>query len=590
MSHDHTTHVITRQHADVAPAPRAPRRATSVLLVGSTTVGFALRDGAPVVIGRSSPADVVCDDASLSRLHARLTWHEDGIEIEDLRSTNGTFINSRRIERARAAGEDSILLGGVAVHLHLPAVRDTNAPAEDMLEFTRHVASEIVRAKTFRRPLALVAARRVGNHGSGAWESLVRAAVRPVDRVVSAGSDVLLVALSETPATALREWAERLQAAAPTPLLLGAAMYPEHASEEETLIAKALRTTRVQRNAGELVLATSSVAAPAQPAGVVVESPGMQRLYDLVARVARTTLPVLVRGETGVGKELIATELHARSARASGPIKAVNCAAIPANLTESVLFGHEKGAFTGATARAAGIFEQAHGGTVFLDEIGELPPQAQAALLRVLETRRVTRVGGAQDFGVDVRVVAATHRDLEAMVAEGTFRADLLYRLDAFTLDVPPLRERPEDVLPLASMFLSAAMARWGTPQLELAEAVRDVLVAYAWPGNVRQLRNTVERAAAIAIGPSVTLADLPRALTSAAPRDDERSTIAGASRAPVISASSAASLTERVESFEREVIREAMLWTSGNQSHAAELLRVPRRTLAHKVKRYGLG
>jgi DNA-binding NtrC family response regulator len=304
----------------------------------------------------------------------------------------------------------------------------------------------------------------------------------------------------------------------------------------------------------------------------------MRALHATVERVARTKLPVLILGETGAGKEHVAHALHARSPRASGPFKAVNCAALPATLLESTLFGHEKGAFTGATERASGLFEQADGGTVFLDEIGELPLAAQAALLRVLEAKKLVRVGGTKELEVDVRVVAATHRDLEAMVEAGTFRADLLYRLDALTLEVPALRERVEDVVPLARAFLSRARAQWETSAIDFDDAALDALCAHDWPGNVRQLKNVVERAAAMALGARITLADLPPDLARAARPETT-----------VVRAEEARSLADRVEAFERQILGEVLEQTGGNQSEAARVLRIPRRTLAHKAKRLGL-
>ncbi|MEZ4252514.1 MAG: sigma 54-interacting transcriptional regulator, partial [Polyangiales bacterium] len=263
----------------------------------------------------------------------------------------------------------------------------------------------------------------------------------------------------------------------------------------------------------------------------------------------------------------------------TAPFRAVNCAALPSTLLESTLFGHEKGAFTGATERAAGLFEQADGGTVFLDEIGELPLPAQAALLRVLETKRLVRVGGTKELEVDVRVVAATHRDLEGMVDSGTFRADLLYRLDALTLEVPPLRERVEDVAPLARSFLARARTQWDTTVVDFDDDALDALCAHDWPGNVRQLKNVVERAAAMAMGSLVTLQDLPPELVRAARAESERVAPVAPSR----------SLAERVEAFERQILGEVLGQTGGNQSEAARVLRIPRRTLAHKAKRLGL-
>jgi DNA-binding NtrC family response regulator len=307
----------------------------------------------------------------------------------------------------------------------------------------------------------------------------------------------------------------------------------------------------------------------------------MRNLYALVARAARTTLPVLIQGETGSGKELVARAVHDQSPRAKAAFKALNCATIPAHLLESVLFGHERGAFTGAERQAAGVFEQSQNGTVFLDEVGELSAHAQAALLRVLEQRCIVRVGGSREIAVDVRVVAATHRNLEAMVAKGEFREDLMFRLDALTLRVPPLRERNEEIVPLAQLFLQRAREQWGGGAIAFSADALDVLSSYAWPGNVRQLKNIVERAAVVCATACVELEDLPSHLWGDSQPE--------AALSPEVGNTTFRALPDLVREFEIGKIREALTKAHGNQAQAARLLGVPRRTLANKVQAYAL-
>ena len=248
------------------------------------------------------------------------------------------------------------------------------------------------------------------------------------------------------------------------------------------------------------------------------------------------------------------------------------------------MFGHERGAFTGAERQAAGVFEQAQGGTVFLDEIGELPLAAQVALLRVLELRKVVRLGGPREIDVEVRVVAATHRNLERMVSARAFRQDLLFRLDALTLHVPPLRERREEILPLAELFLSRARTQWRVSARRLSEEAREALLSYAFPGNVRQLKNAIERAAVVCAGQEVQLEDLPPQLWRDEPGADAEPGTQQAS-----SEGAQGSLTQRVRAFETDLIRQALRKTHGNQSQAARILGVARRTLASKVHALGL-
>ena len=296
--------------------------------------------------------------------------------------------------------------------------------------------------------------------------------------------------------------------------------------------------------------------------GVVGRSPAMQQLCALLKRVAPTPATVLILGESGVGKEVAARALHQMSPRAERPFVPVNCAAVTPELIESELFGHVKGAFTGATDNRHGLFYYANGGTLFLDELGELPLPLQTKLLRVLEEKRIRPVGSAKEVPVDVRVVAATNRDLRTEVAAGRFRQDLYYRLEVMTLTIPPLRERPEDVPPLVAHFNTQLAQRLGLPPLALGDEALRRLAAYAWPGNVRELRNLIER--------SLILGHLPLGPDSAEPAAGEE--------LPV-------SLAE----VEKRHILAVLNACHGNKSRAAELLGVSRKTVERKCVEWGL-
>ncbi|HEX6243570.1 MAG TPA: sigma 54-interacting transcriptional regulator [Polyangiales bacterium] len=317
------------------------------------------------------------------------------------------------------------------------------------------------------------------------------------------------------------------------------------------------------------------------PHPTIVSSPCMIRLYELIERAARTTIPVLIEGETGSGKELVARAIH-RASRPDTPMKALNCATIPASLIEGILFGHERGAFTGAGRTTAGIFEQARGGTVFLDEVAELSSGAQAALLRVLDHGRVLRVGGSNEVDVDVRVVAATHSDLGAMVRACRFREDLLYRLNTLTVYVPPLRERHEEIVPLAELFLHQAHTRWSLSARGLSVEAKHALLTYPWPGNVRELKNVMERAATLCTGSMVGVQDLPLQVASAS------APVAVSTPAFPPNASLATPLPERVRDYEMTLVHAALERAGGNQARAARELGIPRRTLAHKLQTQG--
>lgn len=303
------------------------------------------------------------------------------------------------------------------------------------------------------------------------------------------------------------------------------------------------------------------------PANVVAHSPQMQSLLRDASLIAGSETRVLITGESGVGKEVIADVIHAWSARADGPLVKVNCAAIPETLLESELFGHEKGAFTGAVSQRIGRFEQAKNGTIFLDEIGEMSPTLQAKLLRVTQDGRFQRVGSNAEIHTNARIVASTNRNLEEAVKNGGFREDLFYRLNVVELNIPPLRERREDILPLASLFI----AQFTQGRARFSAAVAECLTSYAWPGNVRELRNVMERASLLCRGEMVLPEHLPARLSGASlPQTN----------------GGAANDTARLEEIERHTILQTLRRNDFNRTETAKALGISRRTLVYKLQR----
>jgi two-component system response regulator HydG len=309
-----------------------------------------------------------------------------------------------------------------------------------------------------------------------------------------------------------------------------------------------------------------------EPMGLVTRSPSMRKVLDLARRVAKVDSTLLITGETGSGKERIARLLHDESHRASGPFIAVNCGAIAESLLESELFGHVRGSFTGATLDRAGLFEAANRGTLLLDEVGEISPAMQVKLLRVLQEREVRRVGDNTARRIDVRVLAATNRDLAAGVANGTFRQDLYYRLKVIELRVPPLRERKDDILPLARVLLTDLSLRMKRKSSGIPSSVADQLMRYEWPGNVRELENCMEHALALTTGTWLSLDDLPEEVRNATPR-------------PVVTISGE---YRRLDEVEKDHILATLALHGGNQTRTAEALGIGTATLYRKLKSYG--
>jgi two-component system response regulator HydG len=345
--------------------------------------------------------------------------------------------------------------------------------------------------------------------------------------------------------------------------------------EKAAEIARERRGARTDRGRAEAMDADR--ARERDPSGIVGASEPMRRVLEQVRRVAATDATVLVLGESGTGKELVARALHAGSQRAGGPFVSISCAAVPETLLESELFGHERGAFTGAVRRKLGRFELASGGTLFLDEVGELTPAVQVKLLRVLQERRFERVGGEETVEADVRVVSATNRDLAAMVKAGAFREDLYYRLAVVPLTLPPLRERPGDVEALAAHFLEKLGPRAGRRVQGFTPEALELLRRHRWPGNVRELENVVEQALVFAEGALVRPEELPDGLRQAPP-------------APALPLPTGdRSLTDVLEELERQLVLAAYEKARGVKAEAARLLGVKPSALAYKLEKYGI-
>ena len=351
-------------------------------------------------------------------------------------------------------------------------------------------------------------------------------------------------------------------------LKLGAFDYvtkPVDPDDLSNLVRNALRTRSLAEENVRLKEKVSELT-PVTP--ILAASPAMAHVLEMVRTVAETDSSVVIRGESGTGKELVARAIHTQSRRRWFPLVAVNSGSIPETLLESELFGHEKGAYTGAQYRRKGKIELAHGGSLFLDEIGDVTPKMQIDLLRVLETHRFTRLGGNQEIASDFRLICATHKKLEQMVEEKQFREDLFYRINVFSIHVPPLRERPEDILPLAQLFVEKYARAMGKPTRSIAPDAKAVLLSYRWPGNVRELENAVERAMVVGKGPALEVRDLPVSARDGAVDEPQARSLAA---------------------LEKDHVARVLRDCGGNVTQAAKVLDIDRATLYNKLKRYGL-
>jgi len=570
-----------------------PPAAFHLLIMGPDLfLAQALPKNGAMSIGRADNADIRITDPLASRLHARLHITEGMFEIEDIGSINRTKVRDVALD----AGERVAVMPGEAVTIGstILMVQETRQAARNRrvwphTHFEARIEEEC--ARETRMPFAIIRLAVEGNQPAGTIADTISPALRTSDMLALYGPsdyEIFLPATSPDLGSAINnDLIGRLRAQSIV-ARTGIACHPRDGQTPEALVARSSERLRGR----EL---------PAPVEGVVVEDPRMRRVYGLASSAARGAISVIVLGETGVGKDVMAQEIHRMSPRAKAPFVAINCAAVSEGLLESELFGHEKGAFTGATEAKAGLLESAPGGTVFLDEIGDMPPKLQATLLRVIQTRQVQRVGSVKTRPIDVRFIAATHRDLEAEIGAGRFRQDLYYRLNGITLTIPPLRERRSEILPLVRSFLTQFAREMGDRQApEVSPEAARLLEAYSWRGNVREVRNVVERALLLCEGSEILPEHLPiesmaaNAISFAnvpapgmTPPPPTPAALPAAAPVPADFARPTAPMNAAED--EKERILRVLAECAGSQTRAAKVLGIARSTLIARLDEYGV-
>ena len=580
-----------------------------------------------VTIGRAKSCDIRINEPSIAPKHALLRMDGE-LTIEDLGSSSGTRVGDEVAEPGKRLGVGpgaSISLGAVSVVVQ----KNSRAPPRRIWThgyFESRLEEECIRAERFKNQFSVLRVRCDPAVDQTMVEEVLANILRLVDVVGLYRPGEYEVILQGThPAGGelvsqriLKSLSERGLKAQ-----VGLACYPRDARSPDELSERAGIGARGESAA---VQPSPSDAAPA-----VADHGPMQHIHRLAERIAASTINVLIMGETGVGKERLAEVVHQRSPRATKPLLRLNVAALTETLMESELFGHERGSFTGAVQAKPGLLETAHGGTVFLDEIGELPMTIQVKLLRVLEGQQVMRVGGIKPRSIDVRFIAATNRDLEADVARGAFRQDLFFRLNGISLVIPPLRERLSELADLAKQFISEACHKAGrTPEPTISSEAMELMNRYGWPGNIRELRNLIERAVLLCTSGPITLAHLPVEKMSATfaarqvanhpvlfPSSDatlleERASAAAAAAGNDLSTSITPPSVARIhvngvpgrkgsssnknkdlkvdlKDYERQRILDALDACAGNQTQAAALLGISRRMMVNRLDQFGI-
>ena len=540
-----------------------------------------------VVIGRVAGCEVQLDDTSVSRQHARIELGDGRATVVDLGSQNGTLVNNQRVERRDLVGGDVLTVGTAVLVFHGPTPPAQRFAVVGADELRTQLGRELDRVVHDGRELAVVHLRLATADRHAVGRALDRH-LRPLDVAAWADDHEVAVLLPEIDPDGLGATLDALLADLPA-AQLGYATAPRDACDAASLLGGA-RAAAAAASPGTAAGAAGAVRTLALGAEtVVIADPAMARLYNLVERLAAAELPVLIGGETGAGKELVALALHHLSPRHDRPRVALNCAALPESLVESELFGHERGAFSGAVATKPGIFELARGGTVFLDEIGELALPVQAKLLRVLETKRVVRLGDTREQIVDFRLISATNRDLKDESKRGRFRQDLYFRLSGATVWLPPLRDRLREIPILAHRFLAAACARAGRAPVAVAPAVMQRLAAHPWPGNVRELKNVCDFLVATVSEGRLEDWHLDDVLAASgdAPASGPRAVEPPAAPTPAGAPTSFRPLATEIEELERARLTEALRAHGGNQTRAARAIAMPLRTFLSKLKRY---
>ena len=567
------------------PAPKTVGAGHSIAVVAE---GISATHPAPhgqrIVLGRGDDCDVRIDHPSVSRHHIELSLGEE-MTVTDLGSSNGTTVRGTKLEPRVAHGlacGEVIMAGSVMV-----LVQERIAGTHARRLWPHSYLSSRLEEECHR-----------AEYEAGAC-SLVRVAAKTADDLAPV---LAHIAVLFGPRALLAEYSPRevdcllLNTGAGAAAGLTSDLIT-HAQAAGLAVEVASASLPVDgRQADELLLSVRTQLDGKtdhhDAANIVVLDERMRELHKMVQRVAASEISVLLLGETGVGKEIIAEAVHRQSPRADKPFLRLNCAALSEQLLESELFGHEKGAFTGADKKKVGLLEAANGGTVFLDEVGDMPPLVQVKLLRVIEERRVTPVGSLEPRDLDVRFVAATHVDLDQAIYSGTFRSDLYFRLAGITLTVPALRERGAEITALANRFIEERCAASARPTLKVDPAAAELLLSYSWPGNIRELRNVIDRAVILCDGAVIHREHLPvERLAASAPyvvtqgkftADDEEEPGPTGSRM-------SDAVDKRVSEIERDQITAALLRCGGNQTEAAKLLGISRRTLLRRLDKYGI-
>jgi two-component system response regulator AtoC len=534
---------------------------------------YPLPKSGSVLIGRSSECDLRIEDPSISRRHATVHMGPP-LRIEDLGGANGVAVGGARLKQGQQA---DIAAGAVLELGHVMVVVQESASAPRPRRVWSHgyfegrVEDECARAEKTRSPFAIARVHVEPGSRGEIIEPIMSSALRASDVLARYGPGDLEALLVDAAQAEAADVVAQIVAAlerAGIPARVGLACFPGDGRAPDALLAKASDTVRTPAKTKATGMAP-------------VFGSTLQQLETVLARVARGHINVFVTGETGVGKELVAERVHALSPRAGKPLVRLNCAALSETLLASELFGHERGAFTGADRAKPGLLEAADGGTVFLDEVGDLPMSIQPKLLRVLEDKIVTRVGAIKGRTVDVRFVAATNRDLEGEIAQGRFRADLFFRLNGFQLRVPPLRERRSDIIEIARGFLAQAAGEAGLQAPELSSEVLEVLAGYSWPGNVRELRNVIERAVLLCVDGIITLEHLPI--------DKMQQHVTQGASAFLATSAEDDALDAALAARERLRLEAALAQHGGNQTHAARALGISRGTLLARMDAYSL-
>jgi two-component system, NtrC family, response regulator AtoC len=568
-----------------------------LVVEGDSSWRYMLPASGVVLVGRDAEAELRLSDDSLSRRHARILLNRGEARIVDLDSANGTLVNGRRVEGAwPLVSGDVVTLGAVVLVLRTHARPASTRRTLEAEAFMERLREEVERALRYGRPLTVLALELPEPRPRHeALDEACAAELGPAEAASWLDASHLVVMLPEVSGEpgelGLGEQAEALLAAAPE-ARQGYAVCPTDGCDADTLVAAARAAAAVATPGLPRAAADSATRLTLGERSILMADPAMLQLYTLIKRLAASELPVLVTGETGAGKENAAFAVHHGSRRSAGPFVTLNCAAMPEGLVESELFGHERGAFTGAAATKPGILESANGGTVFLDEVGELPLPVQAKFLRALESKRIVRVGDVRERPIDIRLVAATHRDLEAEVKAGRFRQDLYFRLGAATVVLPPLRERPREIPLLARSFLAQACQALGRREMTLAADTLRALARYAWPGNVRELRNLMDYAAAAVAEEVLEPHHLPGRVTGLSPgASGSESPPPPAPESPPADGAPRVfqPLAEEIRALERRRIEEALQAAEGVQSRAAALIGMPIRTFSFKLKQLGI-